>query len=99
MSSHVVSVRTNTAVFVALLALLLVTIAAAYLPLGRWHLGVALAVATAKAILIGLFFMHVLYRSRVTWIFAGASLVWLSILIAFTLGDYLSRGWVQIPGK
>jgi cytochrome c oxidase subunit 4 len=99
MISHVVSVRTNVVVFLGLLALLLVTIGAAYLPLGTWHLAAALFFATAKAILIGLFFMHILYRDRVTWIFAGASVVWLAVLVAFTLGDYLSRGWLQIPGK
>ncbi len=99
MSNHVVPVRTNIVVFAALLTLLLVTIGAAYLPLGRWHLPLALAFATAKAVLIGLFFMHVLYRNRVTWIFASASLVWLGLLIALTLGDYLSRDWLAIPGK
>jgi cytochrome c oxidase subunit 4 len=99
MSNHIVSVRTNVLVFAALLVLLLMTIGAGYLPLGSWHLPVALAFATAKAILIGLFFMHVLYRSNVTWIFASASLLWLGLLVGLTLGDYLSRDWLRIPGK
>ena len=30
---------------------------------------------------------------------SGASFLWLGIMIALTLTDYLSRGWLQIPGK
>ena len=48
MSSHVVSVRTNMIVFVALLVLLFATIGAAYLPLGPLHLPLALSFAAAK---------------------------------------------------
>jgi hypothetical protein len=28
-----------------------------------------------------------------------AALLWLSLLLAFSVADYLSRGWLQIPGK
>jgi cytochrome c oxidase subunit 4 len=99
MSSHAVSVRTNVVVFVVLLALLFTTIGAAYLPLGPLHLPVALFFAATKAVLIGLFFMHIYYRHKLTWIVSSASLLWLAILLALTLGDYLSRGWLDIPGK
>jgi cytochrome c oxidase subunit IV len=99
MSSHVVSVRTNVIVFVVLLVLLFATIGAAYLPLGPLHLPLALSIAAAKAVLIGLFFMHIYYRHHLTWIVSIASLFWLGILLALTLGDYLSRGWLDIPGK
>lgn len=99
MSHHVVSVRTNVTIFVALLLLLAATVAGAYLPLGPLHLPVALLIAGAKAVLIGLFFMHLCYRNRVTWVVSTASLFWLGILLALTLSDYLSRGWLDIPGK
>jgi cytochrome c oxidase subunit 4 len=99
MSGHVVPVRTNVAVFVALLGLLFLTVGAAYLPLGPLHLPLALSIAVAKAILIGLFFMHLYYRHQLNWIVSTASLLWLGILLALTLSDYLSRGWLNIPGK
>ncbi len=99
MSSHVVSVRTNVIVFVVLLALLFTTIGAAYLPLGALHLPLALLFAATKAVLIGLFFMHIYYRQHLTWIVSTASLLWLGILLALTLSDYLSRGWLDIPDK
>jgi cytochrome c oxidase subunit 4 len=91
MSSHVVSVRTNITVFAALLILLAATVAAAYLPLRPLHLPIALGIAATKALLIGLFFMHLRHRSRLTPIVATASLFWLGILLTFTLSDYLTR--------
>ncbi|MFO0891929.1 MAG: cytochrome C oxidase subunit IV family protein [Isosphaeraceae bacterium] len=99
MNHEPMSVRVNLLVFLALLILLFATIGAAYLPLGRFHLATALTIATAKAVLIGLFFMHLYQSHRVTWIVSTASLLWLGILLALTLSDYLSRGWLRIPGK
>ncbi len=99
MSSHVVSIRTNITVFIALLILLFATVGGAFLPSGPLHLPVALTIATAKAVLIGLFFMHLYYRHQLTWVVSIASLLWLGILLALTLSDFLSRGWVNIPGK
>jgi cytochrome c oxidase subunit 4 len=99
MSRHTVSVRTNIIVFVVLIILLFATIGAAYFPLGPFHLMVALAIATAKAVLIGLFFMHIYFSRRLTWIVSTASLLWLGIFLALTLIDYRSRGWLDIPGK
>jgi cytochrome c oxidase subunit 4 len=99
MSQHVVSVRTDLQVFAALLLLLFATLGAAYLPLGHFHLAIALTIAVAKAVLIGLFFMHLYYSHRLNWIVSIASLLWLGILITLTLSDYLGRGWLDIPGK
>ena len=64
MSGHVVPVRTNIAIFVALLILLFATVGAAYLPLESLHLPLALTIAAAKAVLIGLFFMHLYYSHQ-----------------------------------
>jgi cytochrome c oxidase subunit 4 len=99
MTTHIVSVRTNVTVFIVLLVLLFATIVGAYLPLGPLHLPTALLIAVAKAVLIGLFFMHLYYRHRLTWVVSIASLLWLAILLALTLADFLSRGWLAIPGK
>ena len=99
MKQHIASIRTNILVFVALLVLLLATVAAAYLPMGELHFPVAMAIAAAKAILIVLFFMHALHSHRLTLVICIASLLWLSIMLALTLSDYHSRGWLDIPGK
>ena len=99
MSQHIISLRTNYLVFGALLALLALTIGAAYIDLGPWNFPLAMAIAAAKATLILLFFMHVKFSRTLTSVFATAGFLWLAILIALTMNDYLSRAWLPIQGK
>ncbi len=99
MKQHIATIRTNILVFVALLALLFATVGAAYLPMGPLHFPVAMLIAAAKAVLIVLFFMHALHSQRVTAVVCLAAVLWLGIMIALTLSDYASRGWLPIPGK
>ena len=61
----------------ALLALLAVTWAIAYVDLGPFNLIVALAIAITKAIVIALFFMHIKGSSRLLHLAAVAGLLWL----------------------
>jgi len=82
-------------VFVLLLMLLAATIAVAQIHLGAGNLAVATLIASIKALLIMLYFMHVRYSSRLIWLVAGAGFFWLGIMIALTLSDYLSRGWTD----
>jgi cytochrome c oxidase subunit 4 len=56
------------------------------------HLVVGLTIATTKAVLVVLFFMHLLYSPRLSWIMFLSGLFWLGILLVLTLTDYLSRG-------
>ena len=59
-----------------------------------------MAIATAKAYLIVMYFMHVRYSHRLTAIVVvDASFFWLAIMLALTLNDYLTRGSLDIPGK
>lgn len=99
MTGHVVPLRTNLLNFGALMGLLILTVGAAYIDLGRWNLPLALIIAAIKAVLIVLFFMHVRYSHKLTGIFSGAALLWLAILIALTMTDFGSRGWLDIAGK
>lgn len=91
---HIISVPMYLLIYGLLLVLLLVTIAASGLGLGWWGQGLALLIASTKAMLVLLFFMHVKYSPKMIWIFAGAGLVWLFILLTLTFSDYLSRGWL-----
>ncbi|MBK8901640.1 MAG: cytochrome C oxidase subunit IV family protein [Anaerolineaceae bacterium] len=85
------SIRTYLLVYVALLALVAATVAAAFLPAGPWNLVLALGIALTKALLIILFFMHVKAGSRLIKLFAGAGFLWLVILFVLALSDYLAR--------
>ena len=99
MSEHVVPVRTYYAIFAALLVMTALTVAVAFVDLGRMNTVIALTIAVIKATLVILFFMHVYYGSRLTWIVLATGFFWLAVLITFTMSDVLSRGWLSLPGK
>ncbi len=94
MSEHVVSRKIYFVIFGALMVFTGVTVWVANYDLGRWNAIVALSIAVFKATLVVLYFMHVRYSSKLTWVFVGAGIIWLIILFAFTLSDFLTRGWV-----
>jgi len=94
-SSHVVSIKLYSAIFGALLVMTLATAGAAFIDLGgNLNTVVAMLIAACKALLVILFFMHVRYSSRLTWVFVGAGFFWLMILLSLTLADVLSRRWL-----
>ncbi|QDV37095.1 cytochrome C oxidase subunit IV family protein [Tautonia plasticadhaerens] len=95
MSQHVFTIRTNLIIFAILMALLALTVAVSTLDLGALEIPIALTIAFVKAILIMLYFMHLRFSSRLTWLFAGSGTFWLLILIAFSMSDFLSRGWLS----
>ncbi len=99
MSEHVVPVRTYVLVCIALLILTAITYAVAQINLGPWNTFVALAIAILKASLVILFFMHVRSSSRLTVIFVLAGVLWFGILLFGTLNDFVTRSWLNIPGK
>jgi cytochrome c oxidase subunit 4 len=96
MSRHVVPRKVYFAVFTALIVLTATTTAVAFSDLGPWNTVVALGIAFIKATLVALFFMHVKYSPRLTQITVAGGLFWLVILIALTLSDFMSRGWLKI---
>jgi cytochrome c oxidase subunit 4 len=57
-----------------------------------------MTIATCKALLVLLYFMHVRYSPRLTWVVAGAGFFWFLILIVFTLSDYITREVLAKPG-
>ena len=93
--------RTSTllVVFVVLMALLAATIAVARIHLGPWNFIAAAAIATVKAVVIVLYFMHVKYSPRLIWLVAGAGFFWFGILVSLTLTDYLTRGWTDFSAR
>jgi cytochrome c oxidase subunit 4 len=75
----------------ALLVLLALTWAIGYLNLGPFNLIIALTIAMTKALLIGLFFMHIKASSRVLRLAACTGVIWLIIMMALALSDYVTR--------
>jgi cytochrome c oxidase subunit IV len=91
---HVVSTRVYYGIFAVLLVLTAVTVAVASIDLGPLNTVVALSIAVTKAVLVILYFMHLRYSTKLTWLVIGIGFAWLGILIAFTLSDTLTRAWL-----
>jgi cytochrome c oxidase subunit IV len=90
-----VPMSTYLAIFIALMVLLVVTVVAAFIPLGEANMIVAMIIASLKAALVILYFMHVKFASRLTKVFVAASFVWLAIMFVMTFMDYISRDWLS----
>ena len=94
-AGHVAPKSLYIFVFLALIVGTVLTVAVAAVDLGALNNVVMLAVACAKALLVVLFFMHVRWSTRLTWVVAASGFFWLLILFSITMADYLSRGWVE----
>jgi cytochrome c oxidase subunit 4 len=96
---HVPSIQMCLSVFVALLVLTGVTVWVAGLDLGALNTPVALGIAVTKGTLVVLFFMGVRHNTPLTKTVAISGFVWLLILFGITMGDYLTRAWLGVPGR
>ena len=96
MSGHIAPKSMYVGVFLALIVGTGLTVAAAEVDLGALNNIVMLGLAMTKATLVILFFMHVRWSTRLTWVVAASGFFWLLILFGLTMQDYLTRGWV--PG-
>jgi len=92
-SDHVVPRSIYYVIFLVLMVCTAITVAIAFVDLGPLNAVAALTIATFKAILVVLFFMHVKYSTRLTWAVVAGSVFWLGILLVLLMSDYLTRPW------
>jgi cytochrome c oxidase subunit 4 len=91
---HVTPLWIYFAVFTALAVGTILTVWASRIDLGSWNTPIALIIATIKATLVILYFMHAVHSSRLTWVVIVGAFVWLATLFVLTFSDYLTRGWL-----
>jgi len=92
MSEHTGSATKYYVIWGALIVLTFVTARVAYLDLGPFNTVVALAIASFKATLVILFFMHVKDASeRLTKVVIISSIFWLLLMLGLSLADYGTR--------
>jgi cytochrome c oxidase subunit IV len=96
MEHPVVPVKTYILVYLALLFLLVLTLAIAYIEMAGLNTILAIFVASLKAFLVILYFMHVRYSTILTRVFIISGFLWMAILVGFTLTDYFTRGGLFI---
>jgi cytochrome c oxidase subunit IV len=83
--------KTYILVWGSLLVLTVVTWAVSYVHLGLFNAVVALTIASVKASLVALFFMHLKNEKELVWAFALFPLGFLGLLIIGTLVDSMFR--------
>jgi cytochrome c oxidase subunit IV len=94
MPEHISSLASCLAVWVGLLMGTTLTVAAAFIDLGPFNTIVALTIATIKATLVVLFYMHVKYtHEKLTPLVIVSAIFFLFILLAFSMADYVTRLW------
>ena len=91
---HIVTPVQYAMVFGTLLVFTGITVGAAFIDFpGPLNAIVALGIASFKAVVVILFFMHVKYQSRLVKLTVGAGFFTFLVLITMTLTDYMSRAW------
>lgn len=96
MHEHVTPVKTYVTIWATLIVFTVTTALVSEIELGPWNIVVALGIAFTKATLVIMFFMHLKWSNPLTKLFFVAGLLWLIILFALILSDYLSRGWLPL---
>lgn len=92
MSEHIMSSKFYYTIWIALLCLTVITAAVSFVDLGPFNTVVALVIATIKALLVVLFFMHVKYTSeKLTKIVIVSAIFWLFLLLSLSMADYATR--------
>ena len=91
MSEHIVSPKIYAVIFLVLMAGTILTVIAAGKDFGMMNIVIALGIATIKATLVILFFMHGKYSSKRTQLVIVAGFFWLAIMLGLTLQDYSTR--------
>ena len=86
---HIVPVPILLGVFAALLVLTGLTVAVTYVDLGMWNLWVALGIATVKASLVALYFMHLRYDKPFNAVILVSALVFLALFVTLAMMDSL----------
>jgi cytochrome c oxidase subunit IV len=90
-SEHIVPPKVYVGIFTSLMVLTAATVAAAFVSLGPFNIVIALAIATLKASLVVLYFMHARYSPKRTQLVIICAVFWLAIMLALTLSDYVTR--------
>ena len=91
MKTESTSVRLLLVIYLTLILLLALTVAASQFDLGDNSFLVATIIATSKAVLIAWYFMNVRQSPPLTRLVVVSGLLWLAILFTFALTDFWTR--------
>lgn len=92
---HVVPVKTFRNILFALLVLTVITVAAAKVDMGKWNIVGAMVIASIKASLVILVFMHGKYENKIIWTYILIPFILLAIMIGGVFTDDPFRDKLQ----
>ena len=94
-TEHAINPKVETAKYLATLVVLLIltaiTVGASYINFGSGNIVIALSIATVKAIIVALIFMHLLHDKPVNAVIAVAGFLFLGIFLMFDFIDVTTR--------
>ncbi len=94
--AHIGGLGGYVAIFLTLIAFTLLTVAVSNVHLGQANLIVAVVIASMKASLVVLFFMHLRYDNKFYSMILVVSVLFIGVFFAFTLNDTDRRGEVDL---
>lgn len=89
---HIVPFKINLITFLTLVFLTVLTaLTAHYVDLGWFNLPLAMIIASAKAIVVALWFMHLKYDTKVNRAIVLSTLAFLGLFVGFSAIDIFTR--------
>jgi len=95
---HVASLRLLVVVLIALMFGTWLTVSVTYFDLGALNIWIGLAIATAKATLVGLYYMHLRWDKPFNAFVFLSAFALLSLFIGFAMMDTGHYQEILIPG-
>src|SRR5262245_9485527 len=93
--AHISSIPFYVGIFLVLTTLTVITVGVSYVHLGKANLLVAIVIASIKAALVMLFFMHLKHDTKFHGLIVIATLCFIGVFFAYTLNDTERRGEVD----
>jgi len=93
---HILPLKLYLGIGITLIILTIITYTVAQIDLGPYNLVVAMLIAMTKALLVALFFMHLLYDNKLYMIIFSIGLIFIAIFIIFTMFDTMRRGDIYL---
>ena len=92
---HISSTQFYVGIFAALVCLTILTVKVSYYDFGSANILIAMAIATTKASLVAIFFMHLRHDKKFNALTFLAAFVFLGVFIVFTYDDLGRRGEID----
>ena len=91
MDQHIVPFKTYLNVILSLMVLTVVTVLVSLLDFGLFNLLISMGIATAKATLVLMFFMHLKYEDKSYLVIFLTGVFFLVIIFIFSMFDIMTR--------